>query len=205
MEKTLLSHGRKSRPLDLEDIDFLKKLQLEMTECKTYQAQPRFWVVAQDENRPCADGYDDHTEYQLESNQETRYLSLEELVKDCLDELPEDLDYEDIGAVENRLGERIEEIPIETVHDVVVENTFFLTRRECEEHIAANYYHYNKTVHPWCMSAWRSPQVERLFEILSNVDFDGGDTEIKSVDDTIRYKEKEIDYDEVEEVLEDEE
>lgn len=53
----------------------------------------------------------------------------------------------------------------------IVPNTMFLTIRECEEHIQANSYHYNKP-HSYAMTAWRSPQVERLYKILENTNWD---------------------------------
>lgn len=53
----------------------------------------------------------------------------------------------------------------------IVPDTMFLTLRECEEHIKRNHYHYRQP-HPYAMTAWRSPQVEKLYEILENVDFD---------------------------------
>ena len=52
----------------------------------------------------------------------------------------------------------------------IVENTFFLTLKECKEHIEANHYHYNKP-RPYAMTAWRSPQVEKLYEILAETDW----------------------------------
>ena len=53
----------------------------------------------------------------------------------------------------------------------IVEDTFFLTLKECEEHIKNNYHHYNKP-HPYAMTAWRSPQVNKLYEILQNTNWD---------------------------------
>ncbi|SHJ14013.1 hypothetical protein [Clostridium magnum] len=54
----------------------------------------------------------------------------------------------------------------------IAQNTMFLTLRECKKHIKANQHHYNKTAHPYAMTAWRSPQVERLYKILQNVNWD---------------------------------
>lgn len=53
----------------------------------------------------------------------------------------------------------------------IVPDTTFLTIRECEEHIKSNHYHYNKP-HTYAMTAWRSPQVERLYKILENTNWD---------------------------------
>ena len=52
----------------------------------------------------------------------------------------------------------------------IVPNTFFLTKRECEEHIKMNSYHYNNP-HSYAMTASRSPQVEKLYNILHSVNW----------------------------------
>ena len=54
---------------------------------------------------------------------------------------------------------------------VMQENTFFMTLREAKEHLEKNKYHYNNTAKPYGMTAWRSPQVERLYEIIKNTDW----------------------------------
>lgn len=58
----------------------------------------------------------------------------------------------------------------ETKEECIAENTMFLTLREAQEHIQRNGYHYIDP-HTYGMTAWRSPQVERLYEILHEVDF----------------------------------
>lgn len=52
------------------------------------------------------------------------------------------------------------------------ENTFFMTNKECKEHIKANYYHYPKDAHSYAMTAWRAPQVARLWGILEKINFE---------------------------------
>lgn len=51
-------------------------------------------------------------------------------------------------------------------------DTMFLTNRSCKEHIKANHYHYSGDAHSYAMTAWRSPEVEKLFKILEEVDWD---------------------------------
>lgn len=46
-----------------------------------------------------------------------------------------------------------------------------MTLRDCREHINRNAHHYSREAHPYAMTAWRSPQVERLWELLCEVDF----------------------------------
>lgn len=52
-----------------------------------------------------------------------------------------------------------------------VPNTMFLTLEECCRHIDANSYHYD---HPraYCMRAWRSPDVKRLWKALKGIDWE---------------------------------
>lgn len=52
----------------------------------------------------------------------------------------------------------------------IVQNTMFITVRECEEHIKRNHYHYSNP-RPFAMTAWRSPQVEKLYKILKTTDW----------------------------------
>lgn len=50
-------------------------------------------------------------------------------------------------------------------------DTMFLTNRSCKEHIAANHYHYSGDAHSYAMTAWRSPEVSRLFDILDKINW----------------------------------
>lgn len=50
-------------------------------------------------------------------------------------------------------------------------DTMFLTNRSCKEHIAANHYHYSSDAHSYAMTAWRSPEVSHLFDILDKIDW----------------------------------
>jgi hypothetical protein len=56
------------------------------------------------------------------------------------------------------------------IRSEIVPDTMFLTLRECKEHIKLNSHHYNKP-HSYAMTAWRSPQVARLYEILEKTDW----------------------------------
>lgn len=50
-------------------------------------------------------------------------------------------------------------------------NTMFLTNRSCKEHIEANKHHYSADAHSYAMTAWRSPEVEKLWTILEKIDW----------------------------------
>ena len=51
-------------------------------------------------------------------------------------------------------------------------NTMFLTEKEAREHLERNHYHYSEDAHTYCMVAWRSPEVEKLWEILRETKWD---------------------------------
>lgn len=60
---------------------------------------------------------------------------------------------------------------LKTKYPVIAANTMFLTLAEAEAHLKANYYHYDTEAHTYAMTAWRSPQVEQLYKLLHEVDF----------------------------------
>lgn len=173
------------RDITQKDIEFLAKLQEEMkTQSHDCQAAPRFWVVAQTEKRI---GNRDSNDGCVVINGEGTELgeTIEEVKSFLKENLDED-DYESLNLEEFDEDSDLYEIANHLEHaypgagyqewyylneHVIKESTFFLTKRECKEHIKANYYHYNDTVHTYAMTAWRSPQVETLYEILENVDF----------------------------------
>ena len=47
----------------------------------------------------------------------------------------------------------------------------FLTQKDAENHLIANYYHYSDDAHTYAMTSWRSNRVEKLIDILQSVDF----------------------------------
>lgn len=53
----------------------------------------------------------------------------------------------------------------------IKKDTLFLTNRGCKRHIERNHYHYNDTVHSYAMTAWRSPEVEQLWNILDKINW----------------------------------
>lgn len=54
----------------------------------------------------------------------------------------------------------------------IYQDLMFLTQKSAEEHLRANHYHYSEDAHTYAMTAWRSPVVSKLFEILQTVDWD---------------------------------
>jgi hypothetical protein len=177
-----------------EDREFLKELQREMlTQDTVCQANPRFWVVMQEVRDYWVDDNTDGMFVYSSNDAETAFEGeLDELV-DWLKEFDgvENCHY-DVCFVEFKYKD--EEYAIDGASDLqsfldeyskdeysvgyyrnreeIVPNTMFLTLRECKEHIEGNKHHYNKTAHSYAMTAWRSPQVQRLYEILEKTDWE---------------------------------
>lgn len=53
----------------------------------------------------------------------------------------------------------------------IYENVMFLTQIDAENHLKSNDYHYSDDAHTYAMTAWRSPRVEKLVNILQTVDW----------------------------------
>lgn len=171
-----------------QDIEFLKDLQHEMlTQDTVCQANPRFWVVREKRRSyGIEDGFEDGIEVVWDS--ETLARDLKELYE-FLKEDKEDLDIQycenyvsidgenfyDIKDLVGYMKEELEyndDLYIANYREdyVIVPDTMFLTKRECEEHIERNHYHYSEP-HSYAMTAWRSPQVEKLFDVIMNTNW----------------------------------
>lgn len=175
-----------------QDIDFLIDLQNEMlTQDTVCQAHPRFWVVREKRRSyGIEDGFDDGTEVVWDG--ETLAGNLKELYE-YLEENEEDIDIEYceehviINADKSICFYNIEDLVDYMIKElnyndglylvnyrdeyVIVPDTMFLTKRECEEHIKKNHYHYREP-HSYAMTAWRSPQVEKLFDVIMETNWD---------------------------------
>ena len=53
----------------------------------------------------------------------------------------------------------------------IYENTMFLTQVDAENHLRANHYHYSEDAHTYAMTAWRAPRMNKLIEILQEVEW----------------------------------
>ena len=176
-----------------EDREFLKELQHEMlTQDTVCQANPRFWVVMQNIKEYWVDDNTDGIFVSSKSDCETVFEGeLKELVnwikeidgvKDCkYDVCFVEFEYEneeysigDVNDLQNFLDDYDKDeynVGYYRIREEICQNTMFLTNRECKEHIKSNSHHYNSTAHSYAMTAWRSPQVERLYKILENTDW----------------------------------
>jgi len=182
--------------MNQEDKEFLKNLQHEMiTQDTVCQANPRFWVVMQtvkdywvDDN---IDGICIYDTSAAESVFEGVIENIADWIKKEFDIITKcechngfleifcedgnEYFITDISEIKDFLEEYASgqySICNYRNREEIVQDTMFLTNRECKEHIQNNKHHYNDTVHSYAMTAWRSPQVSKLFEILEKTDWD---------------------------------
>lgn len=186
--------------MDKKDIEFLRELRNEMLTQETdYQAAPRFWVIMQEEKEY---NISDDTgnifiasDYEGESLFEGVFCS-DEFRKWFKEFVEKETESKVVITDESDLGfefedceyyltdiEEVEEFLIDNcnvdltigyyrMRNVIKEDTLFITKKEAEKHLKQNSHHYNNTAHTFAMTAWRSPQVERLLKILENTEWE---------------------------------
>lgn len=181
-------------PLSKSEIEFLTKLQEEMnTQDHCGNASPKFWVIngtIREYNKEDGEQiltYDGEELFEdmssaLDYLEETAELddgfsfrceSGDILAVNIESDKEETLfDLEDVCDFLNK-HEHTQNYSITTYEDVehIYPGTMFLTQKAAEEHLVSNHYHYSKDAHTYAMTAWRSPEVEMLFEILSKTDW----------------------------------
>ncbi len=81
----------------------------------------------------------------------------------------------DMGRIEEvcegYFSPRCSEWVYQVKESCISDNSMFLTLSAAEAHLKENHYHYDEQAHTYAMTAWRSPQVERLYDVLHEVDF----------------------------------
>ncbi len=138
-----------------EQRKFLIDLQEELnTQDTVGQADPRFWVVRHKVATAVPEGFGEDY-YSMVRDGESMRVEVE--------------DVEKARDIAEFLGEEVDLVPMR-YEERNASDTMFLTLRECREHIERNSYHYCHP-HPYAMTAWRSPQVKRLIEILKSADW----------------------------------
>lgn len=177
-----------------EDIEFLKDLQKEMNEQDHFsQADPRYWVIEETERQwgnengePCivekyGTGFWDDMEDLAKvidekqrvrgANSYAEYHSGDyiEVYTDG-EETDTLFDLEDAALWMNEHGMEVRATTYEDVR-TINRGPMFLTYRDCCDHLRANYYHYSEDAHPYAMTAWRDPTIEKLYAILQEVDW----------------------------------
>ena len=194
------------RSITEEDVKFLQSLQNEMlTQDTVGQADPRFWVVrgtVREYN--IEEGFEDGEELvnvdgeilaenmkelfeyitndtDLEKEYDITYYKENEIIEMVNKDIFDKYTYY-ISSISEFVKEFGHEMDVHLIRykeeDKIFENTMFLTIRECEEHIKLNYYHYPKDAHSYAMTAWRSPQIEKLYKILQEVDWNNVKTQV---------------------------
>lgn len=185
--------------INSNDIKFLKELSTELnTQDYGFQAQPAFWTIGDYGWIQASDGCGDRqTIYAFDIN-EDHALTYLEMAKDLVDlyyeydiddwdlseynkdrfvNIMEDMkngvsvgqyNYDNILTILDLLDIDYSEHE-ETKNHYIVPNTFFLTKREAENHLQENKHHYTDEVHPYLMTAWRSPEFEKLLGILRRI------------------------------------
>ncbi|MFB5761127.1 hypothetical protein [Paenibacillus medicaginis] len=173
----------------MKDIEFLAQLQKELnSQDIDSQAAPRFWSVGDYKWVECSEDNAERFSVYLPNDGESYEINY--FLKEILDK--EDLSQEDLEEFDE-IG--CEESAFEWIKDhydegatlhpereerFVRENTMFLTKAEAKQHIKANHYHYTPKAHTYAMTAWRAPKVERLLKILSEFDFEGICSEVRT-------------------------
>lgn len=160
-----------------EDIEFLENLRQELISQDTdYTANPRFWMIKEIKYQPTSAEFSDvetifdcESQYDYESEDEFRQDLIENHI--CTEkELQNVANYDLVDYANEQSGTERFEYHYWREICALSENSMFLTKRECKEHIEANSHHYSKPF-SYCMCAWRSPQVERLINILTQYDW----------------------------------
>lgn len=181
-----------------DELTFLMNLQKEMnTQDVVSQAEPRFWIIQGSERQYNVEDYIDG--YVLvDSGGEVVADGQNDICKYINSELYTLTKFADWKASYDEVdGIKIEEInhPSECYRGIdnvntwfeyyypdykIVpyknvtknyENTMFLTQKAAEDHLKANSYHYSADAHTYAMTAWRSPEVMKLWSILRKVDW----------------------------------
>lgn len=181
-----------------EDIQFLKELQKQLQYEDEYdydcQASPRFWVLKDYRTVPANDEYDDgFVQYFYSDGDFVTFENFTEL-KEEVEEYHnyEITDSELLEIIETGSFELLWEYVVRNMNEYgcysscfvkeesfIVPNIMFLTKEEAKKHIELNHYHYTNKVHTYAMTAWRSPKVSKLLDVLMNFDWDSVKAELK--------------------------
>lgn len=170
-----------------DDIEFLKDLQHELrTQENDGNASPVYWGVIEESLRIVPDGYgdglfivDEGKKYTIEEFTEIIECDINCIVDDndkkyILNQWKE-VDKEwicDIVDFYNNVLDGNAEVLEFTKGDELSFNTgAFLTKRACNEYIDKYGYNHNKP-RTFAMTAYRNFELERLLNILTNLDFD---------------------------------
>ena len=177
-----------------EELDFLIGLQQELnTQDTVSQADPRFWVVAGTQKVCVGKEYAEGEQLIHDVDVVADELAgAVQYFQEILEEEADDYAEKGIKILiekENYSFESYRVAKIDTSVDVNAEgyhdqdeiimeqnvisgiDELFITNKSCKQHIEVNYYHYSEDAHSYAMTAWRSPEVSYLWDILQKVDW----------------------------------
>ncbi|MDO8159653.1 hypothetical protein FKQ51_20305 [Bacillus toyonensis] len=174
-----------------KDIQFLKDLQQELKTQETDgNAAPRFWVIKDYRIVPGSEKYDSGYEERFFNDGDhvafPKFSNLKEFLEEYYgEEIEED---EELVSLINDESERFDELweyvegnlnddgffdtAFVKEEEFIVSDTMFLTKEEAKRHLKLNKHHYTSKAHPYAMTAWRAPKVERLLNILETFDWE---------------------------------
>ena len=175
--KTLQYHEdtTEKRDISQEDIEFLKKLQLEMNTQDTTGTAEETVKYLNDNILP--DCNIDRENCKIETGYTWDFKLT--YTEDGEEEY-EDLSTQEVNEFLANNGHDDTMIIGISIRPFMYPNTMFLTEKEAREHLKRNYYHYSEDAHTYCMVAWRSPEVEKLWKILRETKWDCKDKELES-------------------------
>lgn len=184
--------------LTQDDLVFLKELQHELNNQPTLAtADPRYWVIRDYEYREATSNdeidavefFEDGSSEIICLNEAVERVYRKKLLLGGVDHAEDwlkdnSIQFDEHGymwlgsqiAFEGAIKEYAENNMLDcmflTKVWAIVPCTMFLTLREAEEHLKANFHHYSTEAHAYGMCAWRSPEVAQLIKLLHTVDFD---------------------------------
>lgn len=170
-----------------EDLDFLINLQKELLEqnekYKLHQADPIYvgimdyqWEVVPED---CAEEI--HVlcfgEAEYEIDEFIQYLFFSYKLKETdtpeneiIDNLKDSNTTDDLRIAIDEYFSDIDSSDYEIIHvrrvGHIAQNCCFITWSDAVEHLKRNKHHYSTDAHPYAMTAFRSPQLEKLLEII---------------------------------------
>lgn len=173
--------------------EFLISLQEELkTQPNDGNASPVFWVIMDYKWTACTSDdeierlfvYDSSSVYGDEiSSFMTEFIDENEDIDDEIREeglrVLENVDWDEMESwLENNHENELLFIPQCRV-EKIVPDTLFITKSSAKKHIELNQHHYSEKAHTYAMTAWRSPVVEELWDVLRNANFSTMQREIE--------------------------
>lgn len=173
-----------------KEIAFLKDLQKQMQYEDEHdndgQISPRYWALMDYKWVTSEDG--EHERVSIFFYESCDTVLLEDYVQSIISsESNGEYEEADILELKERHEWDTESEILEWIHEhdrkecyliyeeevsFIVPGTLFLTKKEAKNHIESNQHRYTKNVHTFAMTAFRSPQVAKLFEVLRTCNWD---------------------------------